>query len=453
MKTSNQRRYLKGAAATALALAVASSAVTAQEGTAPILFTNAHIFDGTSPDLSGPMSVLIEGNTISSIAAEITAPEGATVIDAGGDTLMPGLTDCHWHTMQANTTNALFLTQDLDYIALEAAVGAEKVLMRGFTTLRDMGGPVFGLKKLIDNGTYVGPRIYPSGSYISQTSGHADFRSMLEVPRDYARDLTAQEQRGMLIIADGKAQVMQRARENLMKGAVQLKAMAGGGVASPSDPLDVAQFTQEELHAIVEVAENWNTYVSVHAYSAKAVQHALAAGVKSIEHGLMIDEETAQMVEEADAWICMQPILNDEDAIPMPDGSFEQQKFFQLTDAVPTAYELAKQYDLKVGFGTDTQNWPELQDRQGAQLAKLTRWFEPWEVLRMATSQNYEMFKMVGPRDPYPGKNGVIEEGALADILLVDGNPLEDINLIADPEANFVVIMKDGVIYKNTLEN
>ncbi len=181
------------------------------------------------------------------------------------------------------------------------------------------------------------------------------------------------------------------------------------------------------------------------------MQHALRAGVKSIEHGLMIDEETAQMIKEADAWVCMQPILDDEDAIPFPDGSFESIKYHQLVSGTPVAYELAKQYGLKMGFGTDTQNDPPLADRQGAQLAKLTQWFEPWEVLRIATSRNYELFKMVGPRDPYPGKNGVIEEDALADLILVDGNPLEDINLIADPENNFVLIMKDGKIYKNTV--
>lgn len=452
MNTIKRRKSVAGVAVVALVMAFASGNATAQEPER-ILITNTRIFNGTSPDLSGPMSVLIEGNKIASIAADITAPDGAQVIDAAGKTLMPGLTDCHWHTMQANTTNALFLTNDLDYIALEAAIGAKKALMRGFTTLRDMGGPVFGLKKLIDEGVYVGPRIYPSGSYISQTSGHADFRSMLEVPRQYSRDLTPQEQRGMLIIADGRAQVMQRARENLMKGASQIKIMAGGGVASPADPLDVSQYSVEEMEAAVEVAENWNTYVAAHAYSAKAVQHALRAGVKSIEHGLMIDEETSKMIKEADAWVCMQPILDDEDAIPFPDGSFESIKFHQLVSGTPVAYELAKKYDLKMGFGTDTQNDPPLADRQGAQLAKLTQWFEPWEVLRIATSRNYELFKMVGPRDPYPGKNGVIDEDALADMILVDGNPLEDIDLIADPDKNFVLIMKDGKIYKNTVND
>ncbi len=458
------------------------------------LFKNVNIFDGKNEKLSMGYDVLVVDNLIKKIGKDIKIadtyeidvktggykevsvphaidlqaksantvvvyePEKMTkkevrvnVIDGQGRTLMPGLTDCHWHTMQANTTNAKFLTNDLDYITLEAAIGAEKALMRGFTTLRDVGGPVFGLKKAIDEGLYIGPRIYPSGAYISQTSGHADFRSYLEVPRENSRELTPQEARGMLIIADGRAQVMQRVRENLMRGATFIKIMAGGGVASPADPLDVSQYSVEEMKAAVEVAESWNTYVAAHAYSNKAVQHALQAGVKSIEHGLMIDEETAKMIKKADAWVCMQPILEDEDAIPFPEGSFESKKFHQLASSTPNAYELAKKYNLKMGFGTDTQNDPPLQDRQGAQLAKLTRWFEPWKVLRIATSTNYQLFKMSGPRDPYPGKNGVIEEDALADMLLVDGNPLEDINLIADPEKNFLVIMKDGKIYKNTV--
>jgi imidazolonepropionase-like amidohydrolase len=455
MVNNNRRTFVLGAAAAALVTAFVSGSVAAQSAAPPeqTLITNARIFDGTSPKLSGPMSVLVEGNKITRIGASITAPQGATVIDAAGKTLMPGLTDCHWHTMQANTPNAVFLANGLDYNTLRAAVGAEGALMRGFTTVRDVGGPVFGVKKAIDEGLYVGPRIIPAGAFITQTSGHGDFRSSLEVSREYSRDLTYLEQIGMLIVADGRAQVMQRVRENLMRGAAFIKVMAGGGVASPSDPLDVSQYTLDEMAAAVDVAESWNTYVTVHAYSAKAMKHAMQAGVRNIEHGLMMDEEAAKMVKETDTWVCMQPILDDEDAIPFPEGSFEQAKFKELATGTVRSYDLAKKYKLKIGFGTDVQGDPALQERQGAQLAKLVRWFEPWEVLRMATSQNYEIFKQSGPRDPYPGKNGVIEEGALADMLLVDGDPLEDIDLISDAEANFDLIMKDGVIYKNILDD
>lgn len=440
------------AMATALAGGGAAAQVAAPPEPQRTLITNTRIFDGTSPALSGPMSVLVEGNKIARIESSLAAPEGTRVLDAAGRTLMPGLTDCHWHTLQTNVTNAEALSSDLGYLSLAAAVGAERTLMRGFTTVRDVGGPIFSLKKMIDAGVYPGPRIYPSGAYITQTSGHADFRSPLEVPRPYARDLIPQEQMGIMVVADGKPQVIQRVRENLMKGASQIKVLAGGGVASPSDPLDVSQYTQDELKAAVEVAESWNTYVAVHAYTAKAVQNALRAGVKSIEHGQLMDDETAQLIQESDAWVCMQPFLDDEDAIPFPPGSFSAIKYQQLVSGTDTAYRLVKKHDLNMGFGTDTQNDPALAERQGAQLAKLARWFEPWEVLRFATSANYELFKLSGPRDPYPGKNGVIEEGALADMILVDGNPLENIDLISDPDRNFLVIMKDGKIYKNIIE-
>ena len=335
---------------------------------------------------------------------------------------------------------------------LVAADGAEKTLMRGFTTIRDMGGNVFDLKSVIDEGMYVGPRMYAAGSMISQTSGHADFRSPIEIPSSYSRDLTPQERMGSVAIADGKAQVMQRVRENLMRGAAFIKLMGGGGVASPSDPLDVSQYTVEEIEAAVEVAENWGTYVTVHSYSAKAIQNAIRGGVRNVEHGQLIDEETAKLMKKTDTSICMQPFYDDEDAIPLPPNSFPAKKYQELISGTDNAFNLAKKYDLLLGFGTDSQGNPALAERQGAQLAKLTRYYEPWEVLKIATSQNYQIFKRSGPRDPYPGDNGVVREGAYADLLLVDGNPLENIDLIADPHTNFVIIMKDGVIYKNTLE-
>jgi imidazolonepropionase-like amidohydrolase len=323
--------------------------------------------------------------------------------------------------------------------------------MRGFTTVRDVGGPVFDVKAAIDEGLFVGPRIYAAGSMISQTGGHGDFRSTVDIPRSYSRDLTPAERMGTVAIADGRAQVMQRVRENLMHGAAFIKIMGGGGVASPSDPLDVSQYTIDEIAAAVEVAENWGTYVTVHSYSAKAIQNAIRGGVRNVEHGQLIDEETAKLMKETNTSVCMQPFYDDEDAIPMPPGSFQEEKYHKLISGTDNAFALAKKYDLLFGFGTDTQGNPALAERQGAQLAKLVRYFEPWEVLKIATSQNYKIMKRSGPRDPYPGENGVVKEGALADLLLVDGNPLEDINLIADPHKNFVIIMKDGVIYKNTL--
>jgi imidazolonepropionase-like amidohydrolase len=453
MMKTRKTRVMTGVSCLLLMLAAATP-TTAQdaEPVSSVLFTNANVFDGQNEELANGMSVLVEGNMITRIAPSIPAPAGATVIDGGGRTLMPGLSDCHWHILQSNIVNTDMLTNDIQYITLAMALGAERVLMNGVTTVRDMGGPVFGLKQMIDEGRMPGPRILPSGAFISQTSGHADFRFPTVAPRAEGRELTDPEMLGYTAIADGVDAVRRRARENLMRGASQLKVMAGGGVATFSDPLDVAQYSVDELKAAVEEASNWNTYVTVHAYSAKAVQHALSAGIRSIEHGQMMDEETAQMIKEADAWVCMQPFLKDQDAIPLEPGSFSAFKYDLLLAGVDQAYGFAKQYDLNVGFGTDTQNNPAAIDRQTAQIPKLTNWYTPFEALKMATSGNQELFRMSDQRHPYQeGPLGVIEEGAYADILLVNGNPLENIDLLADPQANFDIIMKDGVIYKNTV--
>jgi imidazolonepropionase-like amidohydrolase len=189
----------------------------------------------------------------------------------------------------------------------------------------------------------------------------------------------------------------------------------------------------------------------VHVFTDDAVQTALRAGVVSIEHGNLLRDETFEMMAEKGAWLSMQPILNDEDAIPFPEGSFQQEKFIQVTDGTSRGIELAKKYGVKVAFGTDCLFDPELARKQGKLLAKLQRWYTPFEALKMATHDNAQLVKLCGPRDPYPGKLGVVEEGALADLILVDGNPLENIDLVVDPDSNFKVIMKDGQVYKNTV--
>jgi imidazolonepropionase-like amidohydrolase len=222
-------------------------------------------------------------------------------------------------------------------------------------------------------------------------------------------------------------------------------------VASPHSPLDVSTYTTEELRAAVEATGNWGTYVAVHAYTAEAIQRALAAGVEVIEHGHLMDDATARLMAEAGVWLSTQPFLDDEDAIPFPPGSDQAAKAQQVFTGTDRLFALAKRYGIKTAFGTDTLFSKALADRQGAQLAKLTRWYTPAETLAMATSANGELLQLTGLRNPYPGRLGVVEEGALADLLLVDGDPLEDIDLIADPGRNFLVIMKDGVVFKNTV--
>jgi imidazolonepropionase-like amidohydrolase len=296
----------------------------------------------------------------------------------------------------------------------------------------------------------VGPRIYPSGAFISQTSGHGDFRFPFEVPRTLAGPLSHSEIEGVAAIADSPDEVRLRAREQLRHGASQIKLMAGGGVASPYNPIESTQYTEAEIRAAVEAAENWGTYVTVHAYTPRAIQQAVAAGVKCIDHGQLIDEPTAKLLADKGIWWSLQPFLDDEDQSPLTNP-VSQKKALEVFAGTDNAYKLAKKYKIKTAFGTDALFDARVAGRQGAQLAKLVRWYTPAEALKMATGDNGELMLLTGFINPYPGRLGLVQEGALADLLLVDGNPLENIKLIEDPGKNFLVIMKDGTIYKNTL--
>ena len=421
-------------------------------GGATTLFQNVRVFNGKSAALSAPSNVLVRGNTIERISVSpITLERNAEVrvIAANGRVLMPGLIDAHWHAFMAATPQILLMTADSSYLQLLAARQAEATLMRGFTTIRDLGGPVFGLKRAIDEGVMIGPRIYPSGAFISQTSGHGDFRFVFEVPRTLGGPLSHSEVEGVAAIADSPDEVRLRAREQLRNGATQIKLMAGGGVASPHNPIESTQYTEAEIRAAVEAADNWGTYVTVHAYTPRAIRQALAAGVKCIEHGQLIDEPTAKLLADKGIWWSLQPLLDDEDVPALSAES--RKKALEVFAGTDNAYQLAKKYKVKTAFGSDVLFDARIASRQGAILAKLVRWYTPAEALEMATADNGELMALSGFINPYPGKLGVVEEGALADLLLVDGNPLENIKLVENPDKNFLLIMKDGTIYKNAL--
>jgi imidazolonepropionase-like amidohydrolase len=416
-----------------------------------VLFQDVRILDVKGGTLSVPSNVLVKGNKIEKIATAPISERGAqmTVIKGHRRVLMPGLIDAHVHLMFAGIAQTTALMADIGYIQLVAGKQAERTLMRGFTTVRDAGGPTFGLKHAIDEGVILGPRIYPSGAFISQTSGHGDFRMPYEIPREPCAFLSHAESIGATAIADGVDQVLLRTREQLMRGASQIKVMAGGGVASDHDPLDVTQYSEAELRAAVGAAEDWGTYVLVHAYTPRAIQRAITAGVKCIDHGQLADEATAKLMAEKGVWWSLQPFLDDEDASPLPEGSPNRKKQLQMTAGTDTAYKLAIKYKIKTAWGTDTLFDVKKAESEGRQLAKMTRWYTPAQAIKMATIDNAELLAMSGPRNPYPGTLGVIEEGALADILLVDGDPLANIKLIEDPDKNLSVIMKDGKIFKN----
>lgn len=416
------------------------------------LITNINIFNGKD-ETTIKGSILIKNNTIVTISKDhidVGANDSVTVIDGKGKFLMPGLIDAHWHSYMSCNTMIDILTSDESYTHHIAGKEAGQTLLRGFTTIRDAGGPVFGLKKAIDRNIINGPRIYPSGAMISQTSGHGDFRLLHEHAHTGCGcgTMAYSEQLGASRIVDGPDAVTMATRENLRGGSSQIKLLTGGGAASLYDPLDVTEFFEEEIHAAVKAAEDWGTYVMVHVYNPKGIARAIKAGVKSIEHGHLIDEDTMKLLVDNDVWLSMQPFSVEDNTYPSP---IQQAKHLQICAGTDTAYTLAKKYNVKLAWGTDLLFNPANTKMQSHGIVKLKKWFSNFEILKMVTHDNAQLLAMSGLRNPYPQKIGVIEEGAYADLLIVDGNPLENIDLFNDPETNLTLIMKDGVVYKNIL--
>jgi len=448
----SRRGFIAGAGASLASLGLLPAAARAAPSrpTTPIVFGNFLLLDGKSDGLRGGHRLLVEGNRIKQIAGgDVAPPDGARLIDCGGRVIMPGLIDAHWHSMFAALPVSALFAADIGFIFLAAGAEAERTLMRGFTTVRDLGGPSFALKQAIDDGLATGPRIYPSGAMITTTGGHGDLRPLSDLPRNPGGPVSYMERTGAANIADSADEVRLRVREQLLQGASQIKLVGGGGVSSPRTTLDMFTFGGRELRAGVEAAADRSTYVAVHAYPPAVIQRAIAAGVRCIEHGHLMDEATAVLMAEKDVWLSTQPFVGEDDAVPLTGQS--RINLLQVIAGTNTVYALAKKHKIKTAFGSDLLFSSEKTARQGVMLTHLTRWYGNADILKMATSVNAELLAMSGPRNPYPGKLGVIEEGALADLLVVDGNPIERIELVAQPEKNFRMIMKDGTIFKNTL--
>lgn len=438
--------------------AIAQSDGRAQAQTPPqvpqttVLFQNVRVFDGKGSTLSVPTNVLVRGNKIERISTSpipVDRSANTTIVNGNGRTLMPGLIDNHTHLAFWTLPMAFMTTADPGYMQIRQASAAKEFLMAGYTSARDVSGPVFGMKRAIDEGLVVGPRIWPSGPMISQTSGHSDFRTFADLPSAAAPAPIAAIRHSFTAVADGVPEMHKIVRENLMRGATQIKLAVGGGVSSNFDPIDVTEYTKVEIEAAVADAENWGTYVTVHGYTPRAIRLAVDAGVKCIEHGQLLDEPTIKLLAERGIWLSIQPFLLDEDAIPTAPGSDNERKYKQVAEGTARAYTLAKKYGVRIAFGTDIQLNLKGAERQAFYLPKLVKWFTPAEALKQATADNAQLLALSGERNPYPGKLGVVEEGALADLLLVDGDPLANIRLLEDPGKNLVVIMKDGKIYKN----
>lgn len=415
-----------------------------------LLLRNLRLFDGSGQAPRAGVQILIQGQRIAELLPAAAQVENAQVIDCLGKLVLPGLIDTHWHTMLAGISQLSAVSADLGYLYLVAAQEAQRTLLRGFTSVRDAGGPAFALKRAIDEGLVPGPRIFASGAMISQTSGHGDFRLRSDLPRAANGPLSLVEQMGVAMIADGEAEVLRRVREQLMLGASQIKMLAGGGVASLYDPLDSTQFSERELRAGVEAASDWNTYVMTHVYTPKGIQRAIRAGVKCIEHGQLADEASVRMMQGEGVWWSLQPFLQDADSNVYADpGQRASQR--QVAEGTEKAYALAQKYGIRTGWGTDILFNPKNTATQGRQLAKLTRFYDPLTLLGQATGTNGELLALSGARSPYPGVLGRIAAGAWADLLVADGDPGVNLDFLADPERNLRLIMKDGKVHKNTL--
>jgi len=415
-----------------------------------VLITNANIFDGKNDKLATGMSVLVEGNKITKIAKSITAPAGATTIDANGRTLTPGLIDAHTHLIW-NASPAGMFNYPQDYLHALALQEAEATLMRGYTGMRDISGSVFGIKKAIDEGLYPGPRIWSSGAGISMTAGHADLRPNSMLPRTLGGpSWTDVEHLGLSILADGVPEVLSAARLQFRKGASFLKMYTSGAVSGVYDPLDISEYSFDEVKAAADEAKRWNTYLAVHSYNDAAIRKSLEAGAMSIEHGNLLTDQTMKLLAEKGAFLSTQTgIFLGK---PPADWSEDQRaKQKAARDGLATMFAAAKKYKVKIALGTDLVGPKEEKQPQAKELSNRLPWFTPAEILKQATANNAELMSWSGPRNSYPGKLGVIEEGAYADILLVDGNALENLHLFDDPAKNLALIMKDGVIYKNTV--
>jgi imidazolonepropionase-like amidohydrolase len=272
------------------------------------LFKNVSVFDGKNNKLHENMNVLVEGNTIKSVSSKAISAAGAQLINGGGRTLMPGMIDAHVHIMMNNDYAALERDLDAIDIAIGSTVAARDFLMDGFTTIRDMGGPAFGLKRQIDNGTIVGPRVYPSGAFLSQTSGHGDFRDRGDVgfSPETSHDYANFTKLGIGTVTDGVPAVLRATRVNLRNGATQIKIMAGGGGSSKYDPIDTTQLSKEEMCAAVEAAADWGTYVAAHIFNDRAMNRALDCGVKSFEHAFFASKETYKRIAKEGGFVVPQ---------------------------------------------------------------------------------------------------------------------------------------------------
>jgi imidazolonepropionase-like amidohydrolase len=434
-----------------------------------VLFKNVNVFNGVENKLIANQDVLVDGKLITSIGQGLKAGPEATVIDGDGRTLMPGLIDGHAHVMINQNFAVIETNLDLTDISYNATIVMKRFLMDGFTTVRDMGGPTFGLARAIDQGRVIGSRLYPSGAFISQTSGHGDFRDRGDpgFSHNVGGDLSNFERFGIGTVADGIPEVLKATRLNLRNGATQIKIMGGGGGSSRFDPIDTTQYSKEEICAIVEAAKDWGTYVGAHTFNDRAVSRLLECGVKTFDHAFFISDKIMARIAKSGGYVVPQMWGLSPDLAKNPLMPKEKLPMVaQLQEEYGDFGERLLKNGVKVVFASDyVGDFADAERARRYEIWWRTQAFgSNFEVLKQMTSIAGEMLSMSGPRNPYrAGPLGVIKKGAYADILLVDGNPLDDITVLggsekwfdADPEYKLIpsihLVMKDGDIYRNEI--
>jgi len=410
-----------------------------------LIIRNAKLLDTSAGELRPGASLRIEEDKIVEVAEdgrELGSGADVVVLDAEGRTMMPGLIDAHVHPSLTALDLAAMVRRQASWVAIETKFILKAMLRRGFTTVRDAGGLDAGIANAIERGLIKGPRVFRSGRVLSQTGGHGDLEPVSEHP---ALCACAIRTTAFSHIADGVDAVRRAAREELKGGAQQIKVMAGGGVATPSDPIDMVQYTEEEIRAAVEEAKARRTYAFAHAYIPESIQRAVRAGVRSIEHGNLIDDAAARLMAEHGCFLVPTLVTYDQiaesgKALKFPEGSLR--KLQEVLHAGAGAIETALRAGVKVGFGTDLLG--ETHQAQSKEFALRARVQNNADILRSVTITNADLLQR-------SDRLGVLKPGAFADLLLVDGDPLEDLGVLGGQGERLDLIVRGGAICKNAL--
>jgi imidazolonepropionase-like amidohydrolase len=408
----------------------------------PILLRNAAVLDGTLPERRLGCDVLIEGNTIREVAERPLRAESATVLDIGGRTLMPGLIDCHVHVIASLVNLGANAAMPSALVTLQTVPILKAMLRRGFTTVRDAGGADFALAEAVERGLVEGPRLFVSGRALSQTGGHGDLRGRYNESEPCA----CSRQAGNLArVVDGVDAVRKAVREEIKAGAHQIKIMASGGIASPTDPIHFLGYSRGEIAAIAEEAAHADTYVMAHAYTARAIKRAVECGVRTIEHGNLIDDDAAAAMRVRNAFavptlVTYEALAADGARLGMPPDSVA--KIALVREAGLKSLEIFRRNGIPMAYGSDLLG--PMHDRQSEEFVLRAQALSPHEVIKSATSTAAEVLRM-------EGKLGVVAPGAQADLIAVTGDPLKDLSLLGDQGRHIPLIMKGGIAVKNEI--